>query len=145
MKNNIPPSPILIKDETDMFRFAKMLVKHIKAGDIIFLKGDLGAGKTTFVRGFLRALGYTGIVKSPTYTLVETYSFNNNATIHHFDLYRLRSPLELNNIGLDYYFTKNTICFIEWPEKANRLLPQFTLKLSFEIKGDKRLISYLMD
>jgi len=144
MKNNAHPSPTLIKDEAEMFRFAATFVQRIKPGDVVFLKGDLGSGKTTFVRGFLRALGYRGIVKSPTYTLVETYSLSNH-TIHHFDLYRLKSPLELDHLGPDYYFTKTAVCFIEWPEKAKTLLPQATLQLSMNIKGDQRLVSCSID
>jgi len=143
MKNNERSSPALIKDETEMFRFAATFVQHIKPGDVVFLEGTLGAGKTTFVRGFLRALGYNGIVKSPTYTLVETYSLDNHPTIHHFDLYRLKSPLELDHLGPDYYFTKKAICFIEWPEKATKLLPQPTLQISIDIKGHHRLASQI--
>ena len=140
MQNINKNNPILIPSEADMFHFAAQVVQDINSSAIVFLKGALGAGKTTFVRGFLRTLGYSGIVKSPTYTLVETYTLPNQPVIHHFDLYRLKSPFELDHLGPDHYFTKESICLVEWPEKAKGILPKPSLILSFEIKGNKRLV-----
>lgn len=94
-------------------------------GCVIFLQGDLGAGKTTTVRGFLSALGYHGKVKSPTYTLVESYVLQNQ-TVYHVDLYRIQYPKEILGLGLfDFpdYLKKKTIYLIEWPEKAASELP----------------------
>jgi tRNA threonylcarbamoyladenosine biosynthesis protein TsaE len=142
MKKNKPHSPIIIPNEKAMFQFAAKLMTRLKPSDVIFLTGNLGAGKTTLVRGCLRALGYDGVVKSPTYTLVETYSIDHHV-IHHFDLYRLNSPLELEHLGVDYYFTPKNICFIEWPEKASELLPQPTYQISIKINGPGRIISQM--
>jgi tRNA threonylcarbamoyladenosine biosynthesis protein TsaE len=141
MNNLTLKSPIILKTEQDMAHFATSLIPSIKKGAIIFLQGPLGAGKTTFVRGFLRGLGYSGIVKSPTYTLVETYPFDHTPTIHHFDLYRLKSPFELDHLGMDHYFNDQTISFIEWPEKAINILPQPSFSLIFKIQAHQRLIS----
>lgn len=98
------------------------LASHCSSPCTIFLEGDLGAGKTTLVRGFLQGLGFTGIVKSPTYTLVEPYE-KQGKHIFHFDLYRLHDPEELTYIGIADYFATPCISLIEWPERARQQLP----------------------
>ncbi len=130
---------IFIPDEKSMLEFGALLAKNTKPGDIIFLKGQLGAGKTTLARGFLRAFNYSGIVKSPTYTLVEPYSLKN-LILYHFDLYRLTRVEELDEIGLSDYLTEDAICLIEWPEKGMQRLPDPTVCCTIEIpeNGDGR-------
>ena len=127
----------ILKTEEEMLSFAFEFAKFVEPGSIIFLDGQLGAGKTTFTRGFLRGLGYQQKVKSPTYTLVEPYEVSGKK-IFHFDLYRLENAAELEEIGIRDYFTQDAICVIEWPEKGWPLLPSPDLVCHFVMSGAGR-------
>lgn len=127
-----------IPNEAAMLEFGSKLAKTcIPNAAIIYLKGNLGAGKTTLVRGFLRGCGYVGTVKSPTYTLVEAYDFKE-FKVFHFDLYRLNDPQELEYIGIQEYFAPNNICLIEWPERGEPILPAPDLICEINIKDESR-------
>ena len=104
------------------------LVKKIQAPCTIYLRGELGTGKTTLVRGALRALGYQGLVKSPTFTIVETYHLGQQ-DIHHFDLYRISDPEELDFIGIREFFGASSIVFFEWPDKGKSMIPAPDIEL----------------
>ena len=133
-------SLINLPDETATSVFAARLSRLLKPGLVIFLRGDLGAGKTTFVRALLNALGYQGRVKSPTYTLLEHYEAGG-LSLRHFDLYRFRDASEWESAGFNDEFDGINICVVEWPEQADSLLPLADLEINFEILPDGRNIS----
>ena len=107
---------------------------------VIYLRGDLGAGKTTLVRALLNALGYQGRVKSPTYTLLEQYEVAG-LNLRHFDLYRFRDAAEWEIAGFHDEFDGKNICLVEWPEQAAGLLPPADVEIIFEILPEGRNIS----
>ena len=113
------------------------LAARAAPGLTIFLSGELGAGKTTFVRGFLRGLGWRGKVGSPTFTLIEPYEAGP-VPVYHFDLYRLRTPDELEAIGFRDYFDGRGICVVEWPERAGNLLAAPDLQVDIRMHGGGR-------
>ena len=110
-------------------------------GAVIFLQGDLGAGKTTFARGFLRGYGFQGAVKSPTYTIVEPYEFKH-CNIFHFDLYRLGTPEEAAYLGIEEYIREETICLVEWPERGRGWLPLPDITITLSVSGTGREFSW---
>lgn len=124
----------------DTEQFGAALWQLLPATAVIFLHGDLGAGKTTLVRGFLRAAGFLGAIKSPTYTLVEEYSLGVQK-IFHFDLYRLADPEELEWIGINDYFGQNNLCFIEWPSKGAGFLPLPDYDICLHVQGVGRQLT----
>jgi tRNA threonylcarbamoyladenosine biosynthesis protein TsaE len=125
-------------EATEQFGAALWTILPKKA--LIFLQGELGVGKTTLVRGFLRAAGFTGAVKSPTFTLVEEYTLGERK-IFHFDLYRLSDPEELEWIGIRDYFEQNSLCFIEWAERGEDFLPPPDVIISLTVQGLGRNIT----
>lgn len=106
-------------------------------GAVLYLRGDLGAGKTTLARGLLRALGVRGSIRSPTYTLVEPYSAEGHEILH-LDLYRLRDPHELYNLGLDDHPPAASLWLVEWPEKAANLLPAADVSVELALSNNGR-------
>ncbi|MDO5651847.1 MAG: tRNA (adenosine(37)-N6)-threonylcarbamoyltransferase complex ATPase subunit type 1 TsaE [Moraxella sp.] len=130
---------ITLHSEDDTARLAAALAKSNPVGSL-WLLGDLGAGKTTFTRYFLQALGHTGAVKSPTYTLVEPYKVGDKP-IYHADLYRLNDPEELDFIGFFEYFDEvNALVIIEWASRAESLLPPADILLDIQKQGETRLV-----
>lgn len=127
---------IILKDETDTQRLANALAKTNPTGSL-WLSGDLGVGKTTFTRYLLRALGHTGAVKSPTYTLVEPYNIKGKP-MYHADLYRLNDPEELDFIGFFEYFDEtDSLVVIEWASRAETVLPKPDITINITRKADE--------
>ncbi len=116
-------SVVEIPDVSAMQALGYSWAEKFEEGCMVYLSGELGAGKTTLVRGILSRFGFDGIVTSPTYTLVETYS-SQQMHIYHFDLYRVESPEELEMIGIRDMIACDSICLIEWPDRGSGFLPQ---------------------
>jgi tRNA threonylcarbamoyladenosine biosynthesis protein TsaE len=136
------PLTFLLADEAATLALGAALAPTLHAGLVITLEGDLGAGKTTLVRGLLRALGYGNKVKSPTYTLVEVHAVSG-LNLYHFDFYRFNEPEEYLDAGLDEYFQASGpnagVCLVEWPDKAGQYLPAPDLRVSLAVSGDGRV------
>ncbi len=128
---------VALETERDTISFGEKLSYCLEGRGRVYLQGSLGAGKTTLCRGILRAMGYAGAVKSPTFTLVEPYSFVGGQ-VFHFDLYRLNDPDELEYIGVDDYFGDQNLCLVEWPEKAKDTLPASDLDVELRIMDRSR-------
>lgn len=123
--------PVTLADEAATAGLGGRIARLVQAGDVIALWGDLGAGKTVFARGFLRALGVEEEVPSPTFTLLQTYS-TAPATVYHFDLYRLESPEEIWELGIEDAFAGG-ISVIEWPDRIADILPADRLDVIFDL------------
>jgi len=129
-----------LPDEAATLALGAALASALEPGLLVNLHGDLGVGKTTLVRGVLRALGHTGPVKSPTYTLVELYEVSR-LVLHHFDFYRFHDPREWIDAGFRESFNGSTVSLIEWPEKAGGLLPPADVEIHLESSGAGRSAS----
>ena len=129
-----------LPDAAATARLGAAFAAGVGPGRVLHLSGDLGTGKTTLVRGLLRALGVTGPVKSPTYTWVEPYTVSR-LDLYHFDFYRFADRTEWLSSGLREYFRPDAFCIVEWPEKVGALLPLPDLKVLLKYEGDSRRAS----
>jgi tRNA threonylcarbamoyladenosine biosynthesis protein TsaE len=128
---------IFLADAAATLDTGAALARGLVAGMVVTLSGELGAGKTTLVRGVLRGLGWTGPVKSPSYTLVEHYAFSR-LYFYHFDFYRVTGPHEWDTSGFAEYFQPAAVCVIEWPERFDACLPIVDLALCLSLEPSGR-------
>lgn len=138
--NTFSNTIVNLPNEAATAALATQIAAQIRTGDVVFLEGELGSGKTTFTRHFAAALGVAGRIKSPTYTLVESYDLTTGAlagaVLHHFDLYRISDPREWFSAGFDEYLNNSSIALIEWASQCDGALPEPTIVLKFEHVDD---------
>jgi tRNA threonylcarbamoyladenosine biosynthesis protein TsaE len=130
----------VLPDEAATLALGAALAPALVPGIVVHLRGDLGVGKTTLVRGLLRALGHQGPVKSPTYTLVEVYEVSR-LHLHHFDFYRFHDPREWIDAGFRESFNGRNVSLVEWPERAAGLLPPPDVEITLAVSGSGRSAS----
>jgi len=134
------PETFAVATENDMMKLGRTIAANLTKPCVMTLTGDLGAGKSVLARAIVRALGHQGAVKSPTYTLVETYS-TNGWQIAHLDLYRLNDPEELYYLGFDDIVANNDLIIIEWPDKGGELLPTTSIAVTIEYQEQGRSVT----
>jgi len=135
---------LVLLDEAATLALGADIARGLRPGITVYLQGDLGAGKTTLVRGVLRALGHAGRVKSPTYTLAEIYNLPA-FELYHFDLYRMNDPREWMDAGFREVVNGTTVSLVEWPEKAAGLLPPPDLRMLLQVRDDGREITLIAE
>jgi tRNA threonylcarbamoyladenosine biosynthesis protein TsaE len=140
MSATVTEKSLFLADEaaTDSLgRVMAAAVKRSRGGATVFLRGNLGMGKTTLSRGVMRGMGHEGAVKSPTYTIVEPYE-HLDPMVYHFDLYRLGDPEELEYLGIRDYFGSSSLCLIEWAERGEGILPEPDVQVTLEPENEGR-------
>jgi tRNA threonylcarbamoyladenosine biosynthesis protein TsaE len=124
----------------DLPKIAEALVDEFEAVKVFVFYGEMGAGKTTFIKEIVKHLGIIDVANSPTFALVNEYFSNKNGQIYHFDFYRLDDEEEAYDMGYEEYFYSGAYCFVEWPQKIPNLIPEDAVKVEIKVENDKRII-----
>jgi tRNA threonylcarbamoyladenosine biosynthesis protein TsaE len=128
----------------DLEQAAQQLLDFSNGKKVILFYGEMGSGKTTFIKAICKALGVKENTSSPTFSIVNEYLSDTNKVIYHFDFYRLKNEQEAYDMGCEEYFYSGNYCFIEWPEKTPSLIPEQTVSVSIEVLGnEKRVFRFL--
>lgn len=135
-------STITLNNLSELPAIAKQLLQSFDGEKVVAFHGVMGAGKTTLIKALCEALGVQDTISSPTFSIVNEYRTTKGEKIYHFDFYRIKSVEEAYDMGYEEYFYSKAYCFIEWPEKIQELMPLTYEKITIEVKGDKRVITY---
>jgi tRNA threonylcarbamoyladenosine biosynthesis protein TsaE len=136
---------LLVDKEYELEPLARQILEKYPSRRLFAFSGNLGSGKTTFIKYLCKALGAEGQVRSPTFALVNEYRGANSLKIFHFDFYRIKDVREAYDIGYEEYFCSGNFCFIEWPELIKELVPEDAVRITMEIKNGKRLIQVTLN
>ena len=136
---------ILVKNESELASAAKPLINFAGEGKVWIFKGEMGAGKTTFIRYICQELEVVDNVSSPTFSIINEYSCKNGELVYHFDFYRIEKEQEAVDIGCEEYFYSGNICLVEWPEKILNLVPEPKIEVTIVSDGVKRKITFSHD
>jgi tRNA threonylcarbamoyladenosine biosynthesis protein TsaE len=128
---------IRINTLKDLKKAAGQFIRLIGENRVFAFYGNMGSGKTTFIKAICSELGVTENMTSPSFALVNEYIAKDNRLLYHFDCYRLKNIREAYDIGADEYFYSGALCFVEWPEKIEQLLPSETVKVTIQVLGDE--------
>lgn len=129
-----------ISSEKELPGAAKELLEEFSHARVFALHGEMGAGKTTFIKAVCRELGVEEVMSSPTFSIVNEYASNEGVVIYHFDFYRLEEESEAYAAGLHEYFDSDAYCFVEWPERVPSILPSSTVHVYIRAEGEARII-----
>jgi len=135
-------SSITLNNLSELPAIAKQLLQSFDGEKVVAFHGAMGAGKTTLIKALCEALGVQDTISSPTFSIVNEYRTAKGEKIYHFDFYRIKSVEEAYDMGYEEYFYSKAYCFVEWPEKIEELMPLTYEKVTIEVKGDKRIITY---
>ena len=133
---------IIVNTLAELDHATRELLNHCKSDRIFAFYAEMGAGKTTFIKSLCHHLGVTDIVTSPTFSVINEYQNKASEKIYHFDFYRILHENEAYDMGYEDYFYGNSFCFIEWPEKIQRLIPENSVNVSIKVKDDQRIIAF---
>lgn len=133
---------IVINNLTELQAAANELLNSCKEKRVFAFFGEMGAGKTTFIKSICEALGVKDPISSPTFSIVNEYLSVDGKKIYHFDFYRIKNVNEAYDMGYEDYLFSNAYCFIEWPEKIAELLPENSVNVNITVKGEQRVISF---
>lgn len=133
---------LVVKTIEELPQAAETLLQQFPNARVFAFHGDLGAGKTTFIKVLCEKLGVKDAMSSPSFSLVNEYHDANGKVVYHFDLYRLKSPAEALDIGMEEYLYSGNYCFVEWPEKAAEVLPQETVQVKIEETAEGRVLEF---